>query len=42
MSMIGFQKKVWMGVGGWGELYSSLFWILDFYKTLHSPLDKPR
>ena len=21
MSVIGFQKKVWMGVGGWGELY---------------------
>ena len=21
MSVMGFQKKVWMGVGGWGELY---------------------
>ena len=26
MSVMGFQKKVWM-VGGWGELYPSLFWI---------------
>ena len=24
---VGFQKKVWMGVGGWGELYPSFFWI---------------
>ena len=23
MSVMGFQKKVWMGVGGWGELYPS-------------------
>ena len=27
MSVMGFQKKVWMGVGGWGELYPSFFWI---------------
>ena len=27
MSVIGFQKKVWMGVGGWNELYPCLFWI---------------
>ena len=26
MSVMGFQKKVWM-VGGWGELYPVLFWI---------------
>ena len=29
MSVIGFPKKVWMEVGGWGELYPSLF--LKFY-----------
>ena len=22
---MGFQKKVWMGVGGWGELYPREF-----------------
>ena len=22
-----FKKIIWMGVGGWGELYPSLFWI---------------
>ena len=27
MSVMGFQKKVWMGVGGWGELYPSFFLI---------------
>ena len=29
MSVMGFQKKVWMGggVGAWGEVYPSLFWI---------------
>ena len=29
-SVMGFQKKVWMGDGGWGELYPSfylIFWI---------------
>ena len=28
MSVMGFQKKKsgWGGVGGWGELYPSLFW----------------
>ena len=25
----GFQKKVW--VGGWGELYPSLFLIFEFF-----------
>ena len=29
MSVIGFQKKVWMGVGGWGELHPIFF--LDFW-----------
>ena len=36
MSVMGFQKKVWMGwVGGWGELYPSLFWIFGTFLTLH-------
>ena len=47
MSLKGFQKKhVWMGVGGWGELYQLyhcgwgelLFWILGMFFTLQSPL----
>ena len=25
MSVMGFKKKVWMGVGGWGKLYPSFF-----------------
>ena len=29
MSVMGFQKKVWMGGGGLGELYPSLFWIFE-------------
>ena len=38
MLVMGFQKKVWMGVGGWGEFYPSFF--LDFWNclTLQSPL----
>ena len=39
MSVRGFQKKVWMGVGGWvggwGELYPIFFGI---FLTLQSPL----
>ena len=33
MSVMAFQKKVWMKgwVGGWGVLYSSLFWIFEFF-----------
>ena len=27
MSVMGFNNKVWMGVGGLGELYPSFFWI---------------
>ena len=27
MSVVVSQKNVWMGVGGWGELYPLLFWI---------------
>ena len=27
MSVMGFHKKVWMGVGGCGELYPILFGI---------------
>ena len=34
MSVMGFQKKVWMG-GGWGELYPSFF--VDFL-TFQRPL----
>ena len=34
MSVIGFQKKIWMGLGGWGELHPSLFWIFGFFLTL--------
>ena len=31
MSVMGFQKKVWMGGGGgWGDLHPSLFWIFGF------------
>ena len=29
MSVMGFQKKCWMGVCGWGELYPSFF--LNFW-----------
>ena len=31
MSVMGFQKKVWMGVGGWGELYPICFGFLEFF-----------
>ena len=37
MSVMGFQKKVWMGGGwvdGWGELYPHFF---GFFLTLQSP-----
>ena len=35
ISVMGLQqKKVWMGVGGWGELYPSFF---GFCLTLQSP-----
>ena len=27
MAVMGFQKKIGWGVGGWGQLYPSLFWI---------------
>ena len=33
MSVMGFPKKVWMGVGGWGELYPRFF--LDFLKNFN-------
>ena len=33
----GFQKKLgWGWVGGWGELYPSLFWIFIIFLTLKS------
>ena len=28
MSVMGFQQKKFGWVGGWGELYPSLFWIV--------------
>ena len=38
MSVMGFQKKFGLGggwVGGWGELYPSLFWnLFNFAKPL--------
>ena len=37
MSVMGFHKKVWMGVGGWGELYPNLFWIFGNFLTLQRP-----
>ena len=36
ISVIGFQKKVWMG-SGWGELYPIFFWIFEKNLTLQSP-----
>ena len=38
MSVMGFQKKVWTGVGGWCELYRSLFRIFGIVLTLQSSL----
>ena len=32
------KKKVWMGVGGWSEIYPSVFWIFGIFLTLQSPL----
>ena len=37
MSVMGFQKKRLDGLGGWGELYPSLFWICFNVFTLQSP-----
>ena len=31
MSVMGFQKKVGMGMGGCGEPYPVLFWIFRFF-----------
>ena len=31
MSVMGSKKKVWMWMGGWGEIYPSLFWIFEFF-----------
>ena len=41
MSVMCFQKKVWMGVGGWCELHPSLFWIFGICLTLQIPLVSP-
>ena len=39
MSVMGFQKKeVWMGMGGWGELYPVLFWIFGIFLNIAKPL----
>ena len=45
MSVMGFQKKIWIGgvdvVGGWGELYPVLFWIFGICLTRQSPSFTP-
>ena len=39
MSVMGFQKKFgWGWVGGWGELYQSLFWNFGFFFNFAKPL----
>ena len=41
MSVMGFKKKeVWMGVGGWGELYPSFFWDFCNCFNFAKPLSK--
>ena len=40
MAMMCFQKKVWMVVGGWGELYPSLFGIFLGKKNFAKPLSE--
>ena len=37
MSGMGFQKKIWMGVSGWCELYPVLFWFFGISFKLQSP-----
>ena len=39
MSVMGFQNKIKIGwgVGGWGELQPSLFWIFGILLTLQAP-----
>ena len=37
MSVMGFQKKEFGWVGGWGELYPNFFWIIGIFLTLQSP-----
>ena len=32
MSVMGFQKKVWIGVGGWDELNQFFFGFLELFK----------
>ena len=35
MSVMGFKKKIFgWRVGGWGELYPILFWIIGIFLTL--------
>ena len=37
-SVIVSTKRIRIGVGGWGELYPSFFWIFGIFLTLQSPL----
>ena len=38
MSLMGFQKKLDRGLGGWGELYPIFLGFLELFLTLQSPL----
>ena len=31
-------KKVWMGVGGWSEIYPSVFWMFGIFFNFAKPL----
>ena len=43
MSMMGFQqKKIGWEVGGWGELYPSLFWIFGIFFNFAKPLGEEK
>ena len=39
MPGMGFQKKVWMGVGWWVELYPSIFWNIGILFNFAKPLN---
>ena len=38
MSVMGFPKKLGWGVGGWCELYPSLFWSFGDFFNFAKPL----
>ena len=40
MSVMGL-KKVWMGVGGWGELYAFFLGFLEFVELCKAPYSLP-